>query len=656
MASQSNHETIKPVPSSSTAGFFQSRPEVLNQFHDDKAFRRVVALHLPLELFETLEDSLDRFGSLVLSPAVLSSILDAEANPPYLQTWDTFGVRQDKLVTPAGWRELQALGIREGIVGLGYDENFGRFARLYQFLKYHLWSGSCANVTCPSAMTDGAARLLKNQLDNPGVGETERKIFEDAYNRLISRDPERAWTSGQWMTERIGGSDVRNTETLARYQPSFSADESSQDTEGHSLGPWAIDGFKWFSSATDSNMSVLLARTSSDSAKGAQISAFFAPMRRTSPSSAANKTAGQVAELNGIQIQRLKSKLGTRPLPTAELVLRNTRAWMIGRPGQGTKEISTILNISRVHNAVTAMGYLGRGLGISRAFAKVRKIGGKLLIETPVHVRTMADVHVQYRAHLHLTFFVVALLGLVERPSPPSSIAQSSVTSRLMPDPHGAVQILRTITPLTKACTALISISGLQACMESLGGIGYLENLDAELNIARLYRDANVLSIWEGTTNVLADDLIRVLKGRAGEKATGALDSWIDQLLYEWSGLVNQPQGDENLQVAEFRKWVTVLQNAWSDFKTFVTRTEEQVLKYRSRYLLEQLNWIICSILLVEDFRKDEDQIAAEVARRWILKSESNVHAETAQDVGKQSYWDKVIVFGRDDQGITAKL
>src|ERR1700761_8520793 len=151
------------------------------------------------------------------------------------------------------------------------------------------------------------------------------------------------------MTERQGGSDVSQTETLARFESSSQLPSTGSD--GSPLGSWLCNGFKWFSSATDCQMMVFLARTP----KG--ISTFMAPMRRTTSSE------GET-ELNGVQIQRLKSKLGTRALPTAALVLQDVRAHLVGVEGAGVKEIATVLNVARVHNAVTAIGLWGRGLSI----------------------------------------------------------------------------------------------------------------------------------------------------------------------------------------------------------------------------------------------------------------------------------------------------
>lgn len=127
-------------------------------------------------------------------------------------------------------------------------------------------------------MQDGAARLLQHQLGKADLDPTHRTVFQNASNHLISRVPGYAWASGQWMTERAGGSDVSQTETIATYAPYPQGTDPplANADESIPLGPWSISGFKWFSSATDSSMAILLAKTTPD--KG--VSAFLAPMRK----------------------------------------------------------------------------------------------------------------------------------------------------------------------------------------------------------------------------------------------------------------------------------------------------------------------------------------------------------------------------------------
>lgn len=285
-------------------------------------------------------------------------------------------------------------------------------------------------------MQDGAASLLSRHLSASSrdsfLTPTARAVLEKAFKYLTSRD-ENAWTSGQWMTERVGGSDVSGTETLATYAPlsSSGAFEPTQ-IDGSPLGPWKVDGFKWFSSATDSQMSIALAQTP----KG--LSAFYIPMRRV--------TLSGDTELNGISISRLKNKMGTKALPTAELELKGARAFLLGKEGDGVREISTILNITRVHNAVSSLGFFGRGLAIAKAFAEVREMAGKgkkkSLKDVPLHAHTLAEVTISYRAHMLFTFFVVYCLGLSDQ-LPSWKISQRSFASdRLRPQTPEDLQLV----------------------------------------------------------------------------------------------------------------------------------------------------------------------------------------------------------------------
>jgi alkylation response protein AidB-like acyl-CoA dehydrogenase len=219
-------------------------------------------------------------------------------------------------------------------------------------------------------MTDGAARLLSRHLAPPRPqsqfqslttpdyvvptmsereleAESARRVFKRAFNRLTSRYPTVRWTSGQWMTERPGGSDVSRSETTATYVP-FAGPQA--DKPENELGPWVINGYKFFSSATDADMTILLARTQGSK----KLSAFYAPMRLPN------------GDRNGVRIVRLKKKLGTRALPTAELELKGMRAWLIGDEGDGIREISTILNITRIHNSVSAVSFMRRALAMAK--------------------------------------------------------------------------------------------------------------------------------------------------------------------------------------------------------------------------------------------------------------------------------------------------
>ncbi|EXJ89365.1 hypothetical protein A1O3_02432 [Capronia epimyces CBS 606.96] len=630
-------------PSSSTTGFFQALPIVPPQYSrpasntasasrhdtsDDTVLPRILSLYLPDPIPAEISEPLHDFSRLVLHPSTLEYTVDCDTDQPTLHPLTTFGEvnKRDPLRTSEGWRALKQIQTRAGVVGYGYPhlnihQNFNR--RVHQFATLHLWSGTCAVATCPMAMTDGAAVLLRRHLDDPDADQPGRgAVFLESYKRLVSLDPAYAWTSGQWMTERTGGSDVRGTETVARRMTaqeiqSDVADGRDQDAHGLPLGPWLIDGFKWFSSATDADMAVLLAQTS----KG--LSAFYAPLRRrvgrssrtagasaalTTETSSSESSHPQPSEMNGVRLQRLKSKLGTKGLPTAELELKGMRAFLIGSEGQGVKEISAVLNITRLYTASAGAGYLARGLAVSRAYTQVRRVrGGQLLRDNAQHLAWMAGESVKYRANTHLVFLGAALLGASEQGH--DAATTGTRAAALIPRDKAAVDtLLRILTPVMKAQVTLNSVSGLRACMESLGGVGYCENNDdgGVLNIARLFRDSVVGTIWEGTTSVMAEDLLRVIKNPKTKTDV------LDRVFGAWSRHVLAAVNPS------FASETDIVRNRYHALRHLVRRLSADQLQRRGREVLEHIEAIACACLLMFDASVDQDAVATAIARRWV--------------------------------------
>lgn len=231
---------------------------------------------------------------------------------------------------------------------------------------YHASSGLYG---CPLAMTDGAAFTLRN---------TKDAELKSAFSRLTSR--ENMWTSGQWMTEKKGGSDVSNTETLAIK------DESGQ---------YNLYGYKWFTSATDSQMTLALGKIvpgdrlpTQQELDKTKVSLFYAKLRNDQ------------GELNRMEIIRLKDKLGTQQLPTAQLLLKGTKAKLVGNPEQGVKNISKMLLVTRMYNSATAVGIMRRVISLARDYSARRTIGRTKLSEMPLQLRVLSHLEVTHRANL----------------------------------------------------------------------------------------------------------------------------------------------------------------------------------------------------------------------------------------------------------------
>jgi alkylation response protein AidB-like acyl-CoA dehydrogenase len=445
-------------------GFTQQGPLLDNQYLEDRLLRSLLRRVLPPAVLSAIEPGLTEFGELVADwyPAQVA----AHAEQPVHVPFDAWGNRIDRIELGAFWREAPALAARHGLVACGYECAHGQHARLHQFALAYLFTASSEIYSCPLAMTDGAARCL--------VDSGNRLLIDRAVPRLTSRDPANFWTSGQWMTETTGGSDVAGTETVAR------ADDN---------GRWRLYGRKWFTSAVVSDMALTLARPAGNGPGGDNLALFYVEPRR----------AG--GGFRNLSIDRLKPKLGTRKLPTAEITLEGTPAHLVGEARHGVRMIAPMLNITRLWNSVAAISLFRRGLALARAYATRRVVFGMPLIDHGLHQETLADLQAELEAGFHLTFFVAELLGRSEHGH--------------IDDAHA--QLLRLMTPATKLMTGKQAVAGLSEVCEAFGGAGYIE----DTGIPTLLRDAQVLPIWEGTTNVLSLDVLRVLN------QIGSLQPWL---------------------------------------------------------------------------------------------------------------------------------
>src|SRR5947209_7182653 len=236
------------------AEFHQDPPRLTNQYDDDPLLAAYLRWRLPREMMSGIEPSLRRMGALAAGEW-LALDAAAEANPPRHVPYDAWGRRVDRIETSDAWRALDRIAAEEGLVAIGYERRHGALSRIDQFARLYLYAPSSSTYSCPLAMTDGAARLLELYPD-----DVTRHVFE----HLTSRDPHRFWTSGQWMTERTGGSDVSGTSTVARVE----AD-----------GDYRLFGTKWFTSATTAPMALTLARVEGAPAGSRGLSLFYLEVR-----------------------------------------------------------------------------------------------------------------------------------------------------------------------------------------------------------------------------------------------------------------------------------------------------------------------------------------------------------------------------------------
>jgi alkylation response protein AidB-like acyl-CoA dehydrogenase len=466
---------------------FQQQPPTLgNQYDDDPVLRSYLQRVLPADVLREVEPELNEMGGLAGGELYQMQLAD-RLNEPRLTQWDAWGNRVDQIELTPLWRRAEKIAAEHGLVATAYEQKQGRFSRVVQCALAYLFTPSTDIYSCPLAMTDGAARTL--------LSSGNRVLIDRAVPHLTTRDPNEFWTSGQWMTELTGGSDVGISQTIAKRDPQITrSDEQVGGTE-ESGRNWLLYGRKWFTSAVTSQMALTLARPEGNPPGGRGLALFYLELRDAN------------GRLQNIRVERLKDKLGTRKVPTAELTLDGAPAQLVCGPTDGVKNITPLLNITRLWNGISAAALMRRSVALAQDYAEKRTAFGTPLSEKPLHQDTLAGMQAESEAAFQLAFFVAELTG-------------KSETDEISEDES---LLLRLLTPLMKLTTARQAVAVTSEALESFGGAGYVE----DTGLPMLLRDAQVLPIWEGTTNVLALDTLRALG--SDDRALNALKAEADR-------------------------------------------------------------------------------------------------------------------------------
>ncbi|HET6975744.1 MAG TPA: acyl-CoA dehydrogenase family protein [Pyrinomonadaceae bacterium] len=444
--------------------FQQAPPTLGNQYSDDRLLRSYLARVLEPDVYREIEASLMEMGRLAGSDLYELQLAD-RLNEPKLTQWDAWGNRVDKIELTPLWRLGERIAAEHGVVATAYEQKHGSLSRVHQCALAYLFTPSTDIYSCPLAMTDGAARTL--------LGSGNQSLIDRAVPHLITRDPQEFWTAGQWMTELTGGSDVGISETIAK-----------QDGDG-----FRLYGRKWFTSAISSQMALTLARPGGNPPGGRGLALFYL------------ETRDEHGRPQNIQINRLKDKLGTRKVPTAELTLDGVPAQLVKDATDGVRNIAPLLNVTRLWNGISAVSLMRRGLALSFDYAQKRVAFGASLSEKPLHRDTLATLFAETAGAFLFAFYVAELTGRSE--------------TREISDEDAF--LLRVLTPVMKLTTGKQSVMVASEVLEAFGGAGYVEDTGLPL----LLRDSQVLPIWEGTTNVLALDTLRALRSGDDDLKSG---------------------------------------------------------------------------------------------------------------------------------------
>lgn len=446
--------------------------EVTNQpgeFSD----RNLYLMDLPLreavlrEAGEWLDGPLSALGRDVGSERVLELGTAANRYPPELVTFDRFGRRIDEARFHPSYHELMTLAMDHGIHDLAWrSDQPGR--HLAHSAMLALFSQAEAGTMCPINMTYAVVPALRA---DPSVsGPWLSKLIGGRYDApLAPISAKRGVTMGMAMTEKQGGSDVRSNSTRA-----FPLDEARRS--------FRLVGHKWFCSAPMSDGFLTLAYTD----RG--LSCFLAPRIRPD------------GERNGIQVMRLKDKLGNRSNASGEIEYHDAYAELLGEEGRGVNVIIDMVHHTRLGTISGTIGTMHMALVLALNHARTRRAFQRTLIDQPLMKAVLADLSIEYEAAVALTMRVARAFS--------ASSGSERAFARL------AVAVGKYW--LTKRQPNFV-----YECMECHGGAGYVE----ESMLPRLYREAPLNAIWEGSGNVIALDILRTL-----DKEPLALESYVAEL------------------------------------------------------------------------------------------------------------------------------
>ena len=378
----------------------------------------------------------------------------ANENKPKLKTFDRYGYRIDEVEFHPAYHRVMELGMKHGVHAFAWRNADKVGAHVVRAAISYLHSQAEAGTGCPLTMTHSSIPALRHQ---PEVAKYWiPKLTSYEYDpRVLPMVDKRGCTIGMGMTEKQGGSDVRANTTKAYPQPD---------------GSYEIVGHKWFFSAPMCDAWLVLAYTE----RG--ITCFLMPKLRPDSSR------------NAIRIQRLKDKLGDWSNASSEVEFLGAYAQRVGEEGRGVATILEMVALTRLDCMIGSSALMRQALVQAVHHASQRKAFGKCLSEQPLMQNVLADLTLESEAAIALTLRIARAVDASERN--PMEAALARIATAI-----GKYWICKRCTPM------------INEAQECLGGMGYVE----ESNMPRLYRQAPLNSIWEGSGNIQCLDVLRAL-------------------------------------------------------------------------------------------------------------------------------------------------
>ena len=446
----------------------------VNLFDADPVLAKVLPLYLPADLLAHLQPHLRRLGGL--AGDVLDSLAhSADKHPPTLEHRTRSGIDAQRIAKHPDYVALErvafsdyglaAMSHRGGV--LGWPQAMpaaAKYALTYLFVQAEF--GLC----CPLSMTDSLSRTLRKFGDTALVERYLPALTTQVFDDLQQ--------GAMFMTEQGAGSDVAATATRAEPVASAWGDA------------FRLHGDKWFCSNPDAGLAMVLARIDGAPAGMSGVSLFLLP--RQLPDGTAN----------AFRILRLKDKLGSRSMASGEIRLEGALAWLVGEPGRGFQQMADMVNNSRLSNGMRAAGLMRRAMTEALFVARERQAFGKRLIALPLMRRQLLKLMLPTEQARTMLFQTAEALRRADAAAAAAVAADGRVGDA------SAHALARILTPLIKfrACRDARKVTA--DAMEVRGGCGYIEDWADP----RLVRDAHLGSIWEGTSNIVALDVMRAIR------------------------------------------------------------------------------------------------------------------------------------------------
>ncbi|ASK34669.1 acyl-CoA dehydrogenase family protein [Alloalcanivorax mobilis] len=445
-----------------------------NVYHGDPDFASLLKVYLPAPLRDHVTPVFEELGALV-GDELDQLAREADRNPPTLKPRHRDGSPAMSVDKHPSYRRLEQFAFcRYGLAAMSHRAGvFDWPETLPPVVKYgltYLFVQAEFGLCCPLSMTDALTRTLSKFGD--------RALIDRYIDALTSQDENRLFQGAMFMTEQDAGSDVGVITTEARLEE----------------GVWRLYGDKWFCSNADADLAMVLARPQGGDSGTRGLTLFLLPRRLPD------------GNLNQYRIVRLKDKMGTKSMASGEIILEGAEAYVVGEPGNGFKQMTDMINMSRLSNGVRSAGLMRRALNEALFIARNRVAFGRTLIDLPLLQRTLIKMMVSAEQGRSMVLHTADCLRRAD---------------------HGdrqAAKLLRILTPLIKFRTTRDARKVTGDGMEVRGGCGYIE----EWSDARVLRDAHLGSIWEGTSNIVALDVFRSMRR---EQTLPVLHDYLDDCI-----------------------------------------------------------------------------------------------------------------------------